>query len=348
MSVTKLSTAAVVLVFVALGTPASASAGWFVEGEEVTTAGAALATTAKVDQSSVLKGSGVAVTCSGATLNSVSPEIVLPNKITASSLEFTGCSAAAPCSLTKPAITTEPVVAELTEQAPPAVPAILKPKTGTRITRIDLEGEECAFAGETSVTGQARVLLPTGQEKNELQALVWEAKESTGELKLGSASASLAGSALLKLVSGSSFLYTPPDLPRVLLRRVAGLVPRQRYRCIFVNRGETCELSLTVTNTVNNVALTFIGDKLEKLGPNNLEFNEKTPATNPKCNKGTLIGGRGASCYIKIEYAGVSNPGAGQYLACYTAETQENGGGNRIATDWELLEAEERNQQTVC
>jgi len=345
MFVAKISTAAVVLV-VALGIPASASAGWFVEGEEVTTA-ALLATTAKVDQSSVLKGSGVTVTCSGATLNSVSPQIASPNKLTASSLEFTGCSAAAPCSLAKSTITTEPVVAELTEQAPPAVPAVLKPKTGTKITKIDLEGEECAIAGETSVTGQARVLFPAGEEKNELQALVWEPKESTAELKLGSAGASLTGSVLLKLVLGGGFLFNQPSRPLIYLHRIAGRAAQRAWRCVFVNRGERCELRLEVT-LAPNAELKFIGDKLEKIGPNNLEFREIAPATNPQCNKGTLIGGMGSSCYIKLEYTGGNNPGVGHYLACYKAEAQENGGNNLIDKDWELLEAEERNQSAAC
>jgi hypothetical protein len=345
MLAVKISTIAAVLI-VALGTPASASAGWFVEGEEVVTA-APLATTAAVDQRSVLKGSGVTVTCSGTTLNSVSAEIVLSNKLTASSLEFTGCSAGAPCLLAKSTIATEPVLAaaELSFQAFPAVPAVLKPKTGTKIAKIDFEGEECATRGETPVTGQARVLFPTGQEKNELQTLAWEPKESTAELKLGSAGASLTGSALLKLVLGGAFLFNKPDAPRIFLRWMAGLPPQRPWQCIFVNRGETCELKLEVT-FAPNAQLKFIGDKLEKLN-NNLEFNEKAPATNPRCNKGTLIGGADSACYIKIEYTGGNNPGPGQYLACYKAEAQEDGGTSIIATDWELLEAEE-SQLSVC
>jgi len=199
---------AAALAVLALTAPASAFADWFVAEEELSGT-AALATTAKVDKENVFKGGGVTVSCSGNALNSAAPVISAPNEMTASGIAFTGCKASTPCSLAKSEIKTESVVAELTSEGVVAASATFKPKTGSLFTKLKFEGSECAFEGEQSLSGRATALLPTGEEEEASQALSWDTVESAKELKIGSSSASLEGSSLLRLASGKQWVSVP-------------------------------------------------------------------------------------------------------------------------------------------
>jgi hypothetical protein len=321
--------------------PANAAAAWFVEGEELTTT-AALASTAAVDEKTVLAAAaaGVSVECNGAALNAVNPEIAAPNTLTAADLEFTGCtSGVSTCSLETSKIKTEPVVAELTEQSPPAAVAVFKPKTGTLITSIAFLGSECSLAGEEPVTGRVRALLPTGEEEYVSQDVGWLPKESSGELKIGSAGASLTGSALLTLANANSWAFFGPNEPDITLTRSAGN-GKLKTLCGFKLKGDTCEIEVKVIKLGKGTELKFIGDMFFKRNEEEIEF-KMIPAAKKECKKGEVIGVLKATCFVKIEYFGNSNPGKAKYQAAYTAIAEEKGGVGKTTLDVELLEAEE-------
>lgn len=199
-----------IVAVLALIAPASASAGWSIEGGEVSGT-AALATTAKVDHEIVLKGAGTTVTCNGNSLNSAAPEIAAPNKLNATDIAFTGCKAGTPCSLSKSEIKTEPITGELTEEGSASDTAVLQPKTGTRFASITFEGAECALAGEQLLKGKAKALLPTGQTESEAQAVNLITTEASKELTLGASGVSLEGSALFRLASGKELAFFAPS-----------------------------------------------------------------------------------------------------------------------------------------
>ena len=188
---------------------ASASAaapGWMVNGKNLTTT-KALATTAAVDEVGILKFSTITITCKGGTLNGVAPILEPGNMASASSLEFTECQTSGPpCSVVS-TIKTEPILGEATLEGSLAVVATLKPRSGTKFTNIDFIGTECALEGLQPVTGQAKVLAPTGQDERTLQLINAISTETSGELKVASSPASLKGSALLKLQSGEPWSF---------------------------------------------------------------------------------------------------------------------------------------------
>jgi hypothetical protein len=185
---------------------ASATAGWMVNGT-LLSGSKALATTAKTDENAKLSGAGLVITCSGATLNSTSPQITSPNKGSASKLEFTSCVAAAPCALAKSTITTLPVSSETTGESASATTTIFKPTTGTTFSTIAVEGETCAAAGNVVINGQEKVLSPEGQVENTLQLIKSITAEASKELFIGKTAASLSGSSLLKLASGERWSF---------------------------------------------------------------------------------------------------------------------------------------------
>jgi len=186
---------------------ASASAttpSWMVNGKNLTTT-KALATSAVVDESAVLEASGVTVTCTG--LNGVAPTLEPGNMASATKLEFTGCTASSPCSISKNTISTVPLLAEATLEGSLAVVATFKPQTGTLFTTIEFLGSQCALEGNQPVTGKAKVLAPTGQDERTLQLINAITVPTSKELFVGSAGAKLSGSALLKLQSSEPWSF---------------------------------------------------------------------------------------------------------------------------------------------
>ncbi|HVR05054.1 MAG TPA: hypothetical protein VMS02_03360 [Solirubrobacteraceae bacterium] len=187
--------------------PASAAgAGWRVNGTTLT-GSEALSWYAQVDAQNVLKGAGVTITCSGASVNSEHLQIEASNKGSTTQLEFTGCSTTAPCAVGAK-IATKPLTLEATLEGTLAVVATLAPKTGTLITTLEFAGTECSLAGTQPVSGHAKLLAPTGQDERTVQLVNEITTEASGELKIGSAAASLSGSELFTLTSckGWSFL----------------------------------------------------------------------------------------------------------------------------------------------
>ncbi len=182
----------------------TASASWFVNDEKLLSGEtAALATTANVDESYVLKFGGITIKCASKTLSSVAPELVAPNKLTASSLVFGECAASGEeCSLEQTQIGTRPLTAELTEEGTLQDKTVLTPKTGTLFATIKLTGATCSETGKIAITGKAATTLPTGQSEKTLQEV--DTNAPSGELKVGSASATLKGDASMKTGGASA------------------------------------------------------------------------------------------------------------------------------------------------
>jgi hypothetical protein len=183
----------------------AATAGWMVGGTNLTGT-AALATTAAVDQSAVLKFKEITVTCKGKTLNGLAPIIESSNKGSASSLEFTECAAAGKCELVGTKINTAPISVEATLDGVLAVTATFKPKTTNVFTTLLFTGTLCGIGGEVQgVTGHVAVLAPTGQDERTVQQINVDAAGTA--LEVGEAPATLTGSALLKLASGKTWSF---------------------------------------------------------------------------------------------------------------------------------------------
>ncbi len=195
---------AAVLVFsaVASSMASAATAGWMVNGA-LLSGSKPLATTAKVEQAGILEGANFKITCTGETLNGVSPTITSPAKGSATSLEFTGCSGEEPCSIEGTTIKTVPISVEATLDGALAAKATFTPQTKNTFATIHFIGPSCALLGVQPVTGTQEVLAPEGQDERTLQLI----KAIGSSLKVGSSPATLLGSALLKLASGETWSF---------------------------------------------------------------------------------------------------------------------------------------------
>jgi hypothetical protein len=199
--------AALAVSVVGASVASAATAGWMVGGTNLT-GSTALATTAAVDKEGRLKFSGTTVACSGKTLNGVTPLIESTNKGSVASLGFTGCATLAgeKCELVGTTINTLPIKVEATLDGTAAVNATFTPKTGTVFTTLLFTGATCAIGNEVQgVTGKATVLAPTGQSERTLQQI--NVTTAGTELFVGESTATLEGSALLKLASGKTWSF---------------------------------------------------------------------------------------------------------------------------------------------
>jgi hypothetical protein len=193
---------------------ASATAGWLVNGTELTgTQSANLSTLAVTDTSAILHVPAlpVKISCSG-HLEGVSPKIAAPNTASATSLTFTGCSMIEPttCKLPSPEIKTEAVTGTATLGPGESVLISFKPTTAKRFAEFTFEGTSCSISGKKAVTGAVVLKAPTGQ----LQLLT-QALEGLGSLEQGGDSIQVAndqayiegGKALLTLESDSKWSF---------------------------------------------------------------------------------------------------------------------------------------------
>ncbi len=191
-------------------TAGSASAGWFVEGSELTGT-SSLATTAAVDEAFKLEvpSAATGVKCTGSRLTSTNPEIVAPSRIAVASITFSSCTTegAGGCTLSSETIGTVPLLAELAELTYPEDKASFTPKTKKTFATLTLTGEKCALLGTQPVTTPTKFLatLPTGQEVQATQQI--KVKTTKGEIKLGGDEAELTGAALIGLVSGAALNF---------------------------------------------------------------------------------------------------------------------------------------------
>ena len=202
---------AVALAFsaVASASALAAEAGWMVEGK-LLTAGETFAvaeTTTRVGGNYLLKIGNIELECE--TLKIEKGFITGINKNGAKSLLFSGCAALTPnCTLLSSSISTLPVLSEATLDPPNALAAVIvfKPETGTVFATFKFNGASCAPSGVKAISGTQAVLAPTGaDEKIEQKLTAIELK--AGELKAGSQTVTLNGSALVKLENGKPWSF---------------------------------------------------------------------------------------------------------------------------------------------
>lgn len=214
MSSPKALTAALIalLVFVVTAsTPAYATSSWMVNKAELS-GSAALATTAKKVENVKLIFSAVTVECSGENVAYVSPQIEGVNKGSSLSLTFSGCKATSKnCSLAssmKEKVGTLPLAEESTLEGSSRekVESRVSPKTGSIFATLAFAGANCSLAEEVQpVSGKGKLEAPTGQVENTLQEIKASITEASKELKVGSASASIAGAVNAKLANSNTW-----------------------------------------------------------------------------------------------------------------------------------------------
>ncbi|HUN79516.1 MAG TPA: hypothetical protein VMU32_11380 [Solirubrobacteraceae bacterium] len=198
-------TASIALAVALLGAPSAGAAGWMVGGSELS-GSEALATTAKVTENYKLTSAGVTVECSGNTVNSTSPELLSPDKASASSIIFTHCEPlGGECTIPRSELGTVPIELEATLEGSKEVRAVIKPKTGKIFASIQYEGSKCALAGVKTIKGKATAIKPTEQQERTLQESVLDT--GSGELEIGNVEATLKGKALHKLASSKTWSF---------------------------------------------------------------------------------------------------------------------------------------------
>jgi hypothetical protein len=166
-----------------------------------------LATTASVDETWKFSAQGITMTCTGSTISSVAPEIKPPNSGAATEIVFHECSMNANCTVTK-TIGTFPLAVAFELNGTLAAKATFTPKTpGTLIARLVVGGAECAILGLQPVTGKVSASLPTGQDERTLQLVTVNISEASGEVKVGSSSASIRGAVLPRLASSETWSF---------------------------------------------------------------------------------------------------------------------------------------------
>ena len=206
-----LTALAVVCAFsaVASSSALAAEAGWMVEGK-LLTAGETFAvaeTTTRVGGKYLLKSGNIELDCE--TLQIEKGFITGINKNGAKSILFSGCAALTPnCTLLNSSISTVPILSEATLDPPNALAAVIvfKPETGTVFATFKFNGGSCAPSGVKAVVGTQAVLAPTGADENTEQQLT-AIELKAGELKIGSATATLTGAAKVKLEHGQPWSF---------------------------------------------------------------------------------------------------------------------------------------------
>jgi len=205
----KSSAIAAVLVGV-LGTGASASAataGWMVNGTQLTST-AAVASTSSVDEVMKLSGGGIEVECTGKTVQMLNPTITAANRGNTSSLILGGCAAKTTnCDLSVTSIRTLPLTMEVTLEGALNTEGKITPTTGTELATFKFEGEKCAVAGTKPVTGSAVVSFPRGQVEFALHPGEVNITATELTLKLASSAAKISGAALVRLASSTPWSF---------------------------------------------------------------------------------------------------------------------------------------------
>jgi hypothetical protein len=175
----------------------SASAGWFVNGKELSAGSAALLTSIGVHASVTLLilGQKITIKCISALFKAEGPEIIAPNKIEAASLRFEGCATTEPasgCALEESTVPTKPVLGTVTLATAPADRVAFTPETGKVLAQIPFkENNTCAFTGQQPIKGAVVIHAPTGQRESEVQALEGQGSLENNSLEVGSGNKSI-------------------------------------------------------------------------------------------------------------------------------------------------------------
>jgi hypothetical protein len=191
----------------AAGASSAAASGWMVGGTQLKSS-AALAPTAAVTEDPQFSAAGITVTCSNIVSHSegeTHETIETEEWIILIHTEWLECSASSECSLKSPTIGSVPLSGVPVTEGSLGFKTTLAPKTGSIFATVKFEGSNCAIAGLTPITGKETVIAPRGQMEATLQEV--KANNVEGELKVGSAAATLKGAALLKLASGKPWSF---------------------------------------------------------------------------------------------------------------------------------------------
>jgi hypothetical protein len=326
----------------------SASAAWFIAGEELAAgATAALATTIQVDESTTFNDPslGVKFTCTGGTskvLSAEKPFIQAPNRAAVESFTLQGCSEINPSSCTiETSVKSLPLVASVEKGSPIENRLHFSPKSGKAFGTIEFDGASCVIAGEKPILGQLNLNAPMVQDELAEQPLQELGTTENNSLEILGTKGYLEGGTMqLELASGKPYSETPvANHPDIDVTRNNGGTGSSEDRCGFKNNDESCELEVKVSNTGKATELEFVGDKFVPVKGEN-KFEMVAGAKSPECKKGKVIGGVGASCFVKITYNGSKNPGPKKYVWSYNVEALEKGGTNSAGAGV-ALEAEE-------
>jgi hypothetical protein len=198
----------------------SASAAWIIEGTELAEGQTrALATTAVVDQSSVLHVPGLPLKISCSGLSTTKPELLgSAENAVAEAVTVSGCAVAEPttCSLLSPTIVSDPVLINIGEGISPDERALLEPQSGHVLSMFTLEGSSCSISGRKALDGAVFLNAPTLQNEATEQALEGLGSienEGYTSLQIAGDSTFLEGSKLLlKLQAGNKFAFRPPKV----------------------------------------------------------------------------------------------------------------------------------------
>jgi hypothetical protein len=177
-------------VSISAASSSAATVGWMVNGT-LLSGSKALATTAQVEKNFTAGFAGVKVECTG--LNATAPQITAPNKGSATSIEFTGCAGAAPCSIEGSTIKLLPVLLEASASGALAVTATFTTDASKHLfTTLKFLGATCSVGGETvPLSGQFKALASRGQDEQVGQLFAAKVTEASEEFKVGSSNASL-------------------------------------------------------------------------------------------------------------------------------------------------------------
>jgi hypothetical protein len=283
----------------------SASAGWFIEGEELAAGSkAALATTAAVDETLTLKVPTIPIelTCTGGTnktLLAKKPEIEGKNKAYVESLKFTGCSVKeSTLCTTNETIETLPILTTTVEGAYPEDKLVVSPKNKT-LAFLEFLGTNCALAGDNPLKGEVTLKMPTGQEEQATQAIEGLGSTENNSLELGADKAYIdGGKTLLKLESGKEWLAASLKI---------GLVKPASGELRFTVKEETVEFK----NEEPVLGGVWVPSKPHFIGSGDTEY--EAPAGKNKCT-GAIVG-EGGTCTLVVKYIGAVGKAADLAIA---------------------------------
>jgi hypothetical protein len=138
-------------------------------------------------------------------LGAVSSQLESPNKTSAASIVFKGCTASGEnCTLSsamKETIGTLPVTTEVTLDGALAFQGVGQAKTGSTLATLKLEGSLCAETAKLPIKGIARWLAPTGGQERATHSLSLNVTKAQEELEVGNAPASFKMDSLAKLAN---------------------------------------------------------------------------------------------------------------------------------------------------
>lgn len=214
-----------------------------------------------------------------------------------------------------------------------------KPEKGSVFATFKYEGETCAAAGVQSVTGAVTFTMPTGQSEEVSQEIL--SKGTAGEIKIGSSTASLDGSASLTLASGKEWKWLPPGVPVIRAVRLTG-AGNTTKECRFNTTGKKCVIRAEIISNPNGRNLEVTNETFVNI--RGAEFKFVVPGTGlgteRECNAGLVIGSaRNSSCALEVEYIGPANPTRRQFVSVYFITVKEVGGAELEAEEMVTLAA---------